>query len=885
MAISKLATAAVTSGQTTQVRVRTGNPGFCKIQPSILFATASSFIAPSAQHKQAYQAVLARLNSGRNDQLLVVGHTDDQGATSINDPLSDRRATASLAVLAGNTGAWETIFQAERDTAWTDANFRAMLGEVNQASPNDTEVARHRANTADGAALRATLFAAYFQNLLGSLAASPPLISTTPATLACGEKHVLGTGNNAPSRRAEFIFVRAGITSDIDCDHYPSWRTVCSAALNFRPFITLASPIVVVKKPHTNPARQQVTLRVNTAFTGSGTFTRSSVGIRFFDALVGGSEILFKNNDNVFASAQLVAGVSLFAEGAQASTTVDDVQLHLSLNVNGQQGQIASVTMTALGLTLDVALSRPAPATEPPVMAEADKISTGRFVQTPDPGNRHERAMIIVRQTQPAAFTGNLTLVPLNGQVRLFAAEVPVAGQAGLTSPQIIANSTIAPNGVRFFAEGFSASAAVRDTGFQLGVENLEPDGDRIPMTVIQLEFVNAPSTAAPAATFARIGLWDNAFRPDGTVFNEEAEANNFVGADSRRFFIRIRDISQQGKSRINAEWFATDGAGNGINIPTDKHITLLETAPNSAIFISRALMLVTDDDDHKQETHSGLAAGIPDGGLPRRQRNQSNHRIRRATMQGGVVIEFPNPGGATRNMRTSVPVFQRNPEQRRRLPLQIFVLRQGPAPAAAVIPVGAADPIWGRLRIARETYARLGILVETVVDPTFAANIVTVGGDSIVLIEPPAGVNPNNVTLADETVLGRNFPALALTIRVFFTGLLASGNRGESYPETNFSTQPQVAASFLNREAGPYSFAHEIGHILTDKSSLVNLGHYRQPLSPAGNRLQTNQNLMRGGTSVSEGVSESKRLWDAKDADNVNQFDTCRGSHFMRSI
>src|SRR5258708_7276462 len=59
------------------------------------------------------------------------------------------------------------------------------------------------------------------------------------------------------------------------------------------PVINLASPIVVVRKPHTNPARQIVTLITDGPFFRSGTVTRVGTAIHFFDAAVNGTEILF----------------------------------------------------------------------------------------------------------------------------------------------------------------------------------------------------------------------------------------------------------------------------------------------------------------------------------------------------------------------------------------------------------------------------------------------------------------------------------------------------------------------------------------------------------------------------------------------------------------
>src|SRR4029077_17884650 len=152
--------------------------------------------------------------------------------------------------------------------------------------------------------------------------------------------------------------------------------------------------------------------------------------------------------------------------------------------------------------------------------------------------------------------------------------------------------------------------------------------------------------------------------------------------------------------------------------------------------------------------------------------------------------------------------------------------------------------------------------------------------GHRVVLINAPAGANPLAVRFQptnDETKIRTAFPALPNTVRVFYPGgLPTQGNRGESWTDVDFAGQAQVGSSFVDGATyGPYTVAHEVGHLLTNKTGTVaaHTGHYVQPAAPAGNRLFTNQNLMRNGTSAAEGVNQSKRLWDAADADGVNQF------------
>jgi outer membrane protein OmpA-like peptidoglycan-associated protein len=274
----------------------------------------------------------------------------------------------------------------------------------------------------------------------------------------------------------------------------------------------LAAPAaVVVKKPNTNPARQAVTLGVSGSFSGTGTFTRTNDAIHFFDAAAGGNEILFDGTDNVFTSAQLLAGHQVFAEGARASAAVDDVTISLTLAVNGTPGLETARQMTSVELTLDIGLSRPSAGVDPPFMSAADKSSPGRPLQLQTPALEATRAIVVVRKPRPADFTGDLALDGGGGRLAVFTTETPAAGDVALGLPHLLPAASVAPGGDRFFVEGSAVSAAARDGVLQLGLAGVEPEGDHLAATVIQLEMAGAAAVAAPAMTAVRVGLWDDA--------------------------------------------------------------------------------------------------------------------------------------------------------------------------------------------------------------------------------------------------------------------------------------------------------------------------------------------------------------------------------------
>jgi hypothetical protein len=258
------------------------------------------------------------------------------------------------------------------------------------------------------------------------------------------------------------------------------------------PIIWIQTPIVLVKKSYTaKPTRQPVLLSTDQAFDGTGTFTViSGAGkIRFFSRDAGGSEI---NSGYVISGAALSLGTIVYAEGAKPSDSEKDVTLQLSLTP-GCKPVNPPVTskMTSLEVTLDICKSRKVRGVDPDLVP--DKIKKGRTVHV-QTGYHHGRAMVIIRKAKPETFSGKLSLSAINNKVRLFAMadEVAIAGQAVLADPFEVDNASITAPGVKLWAEGAGISNAIIDTGFKLGVKSVDPDGDRVAMTVVQFSQLKA---------------------------------------------------------------------------------------------------------------------------------------------------------------------------------------------------------------------------------------------------------------------------------------------------------------------------------------------------------------------------------------------------------
>lgn len=267
---------------------------------------------------------------------------------------------------------------------------------------------------------------------------------------------------------------------------------------------------VLVKKPHTNPARRAIHLSTSRPFAGHGTLTitQGSGQVRIFTTANGGTAVA---SGAQFAGAVLTPGVTVFAEGTNASTALNDVTLSLALSGGPNPiGPAATATMTAVAVTLDLADRRVSPAVAPAALSAAQKQNPGRFLNVQDAANRRRRGALIIHQATPAAFQGDLVVTPIDNRVRLFSAEDPSsAGQVALRSPHAIANNTLGGGPVRLFAEGANVSHDLRDTGFRLGLRDVDPDGDRVAITVVNVVLDVCQSRTAAAAAPAAMTAVD----------------------------------------------------------------------------------------------------------------------------------------------------------------------------------------------------------------------------------------------------------------------------------------------------------------------------------------------------------------------------------------
>ncbi len=270
--------------------------------------------------------------------------------------------------------------------------------------------------------------------------------------------------------------------------------------------VTPLKDIVLVKKRYTNPQRVQVVLKTDKPFDGAGLLTvNNPKNILLFPTAASKTPLTFNGTDNNFKGSQLDPtgpGVSLFAEGAVASATMRDfvMTLHLSGGTK-KPGPDAVARMTAIELILDICAPRvnattaPVPLPQAPAVAPAtppdDKFFLGRPVPIQDAAKIQERAMLMVQPVKTTGFSAlnrQLVLVRIGSNAATFTQETPSASDVVVAPRHTLFSTNTATT---FFVEGVTESASARDNTYQLGIDGLDGDGDRVSITVVHSEIVS----------------------------------------------------------------------------------------------------------------------------------------------------------------------------------------------------------------------------------------------------------------------------------------------------------------------------------------------------------------------------------------------------------
>lgn len=252
-------------------------------------------------------------------------------------------------------------------------------------------------------------------------------------------------------------------------------------------------------------------------------------------------------------------------------------------------------------------------------------------------------------------------------------------------------------------------------------------DGNTSEFTNGLLEFVNDTGAAHVVdmsdlrAQFLRIGRWGGDIAGGGldgynpaaphAVLNGPAAAPwaNTIDRDPHRFHLRFRidrlnrDPAAQEDARMLIGTFTPLGALMLV-LPDDDftEVRLQETGPNTGIFVSRSQMLTgpdlpvetftdgngdghwnapepfvdadgngaytTDNPDDDFQFHDGFAGPVMD--------DAAGDRTHRTNVDGWVWVRYQQANAANPQWMNA-PVFQRNPETRHRIDVQIYVFNE----------------------------------------------------------------------------------------------------------------------------------------------------------------------------------------------------------------
>jgi hypothetical protein len=552
----------------------------CAMVKGVNFEFDKSFVRPSVVDD--LDKLENTVNSFPSAKILVFGHTDPVGSDDYNKRLSERRAKSIYAFITNQPDIWEDLYNQENWGLKSTQTILKDLGGAYDPGPVDgingpqTRTAvenfqRDNGLSVDGVAgpnTRRKLYEAYMTGLHDIEIEDSRFMD--PKHMGCSEFNPVAPAStatdttvrnaeNEPNRRVTFFLFNEGRLPVIPCRHgnlspcqkriatplprhkdtfkcsfYDSLAKNCPGEGGKEiPIIPMVTPIitpgraiaVLVKKDHTTPQRQRIVLSVDNNMTGgNGTLTASPAKVKFFDAPTEGNEILLDGTANVFSHTQINGGITLYIEGTTVSDTKEDIEIRFTVSPSAQTaGPAASVKVTAVEITLDIYKTRTVKDQDPDPIEADKKFTEGRFIHEQDASNHHGRAMVKLHRAKPKDFDGVIDVAPLDAKVELFAAETGGAALNAITHQNTTINET---TGVILWAQGKTVSGALRDTGVRSGLHDIDPEGDKVAVTVVKFTRIEAKIKPTPANT-ARAGIAAPAIHTYTTTSMDESFDTN----------------------------------------------------------------------------------------------------------------------------------------------------------------------------------------------------------------------------------------------------------------------------------------------------------------------------------------------------------------------
>lgn len=416
------------------------------------------------------------------------------------------------------------------------------------------------------------------------------------------------------------------------------------------------------------------------------------------------------------------------------------------------------------------------------------------------------------------------------------------------------------------------------------------PDGNQDVLIVKIL--IPQPNNPALLKTYDQntdsigFGLFDNAF--DAAKPNNPAVAYNdtsnglkadFIDNESHRFYIEITDsLIDPGTSTIEVDWLTTFGDRVMLyDLTPYPKLTLYRDTTNEHTFRSKALLLVHEEVDLDI---------VVDG----KHKGEADFRMRLAGMFAYIKIRHN-----LRLLSFTFPIF--NQKDLHQIPVNIFTLRD-----SSNNPVATADAVGTSIAKLQDVYDNVGVLFNAGSEYQFGGNTLaqtsptpTVSKRNIDYkvneITLPSTINISALKQADLVAIANLLPPAPNKLRIFIVDKFDPSFLAANVIALgcNKSYAAAIAPNLVNclfvkstatGSGFPYTIAHEIGHILMDKMDYLsshslpvpttNSNHHYNSNNP---KLPNNQDLMNPFTVSQVSVFSSKRIWNAPDADNYNQY------------
>jgi hypothetical protein len=471
---------------------------------------------------------------------------------------------------------------------------------------------------------------------------------------------------------------------------------------------------------------------------------------------------------------------------------------------------------------------------------------------------------------------------------------------------QIAMPATYAANAIpkSVTLEGTSASLTYLTAEFVTTQGNVKLNPAKLPIDTIELAIMldtNGDFRASPGdieSLYVQLGLWDFAFRVNAdangaanTLYDEQDDPNNFVGRDSHRFYYWLNDPAantDNGKIEeiplANLQWYTRKpDKVTDEDHPANAGITLTETLPGSGVFVSKALMLVSDQVDTNEPTDTGLPAHPGKSGP-----GVANHRTRRVDGIDDLMVaayQSQLPGASPHLLLT--PTFSRTNDMlsnRRTLSVHIFNFSDTNK-GVAKTPQPTIDVM---MKEFSRRFAPLGIRINIigndVIDLPMGSPInlnMVAGFMSVLDGAVPCGtrVTASGDQLALIGLIRAVDPASKVNENVYYIAVVPNlaANRGESFPDGY--EKPGVMEknfTFLSGAAMQMDYvpAHEAAHMLVNETMTNAEANAMAPgWTPGGHfggasaALQQRFNVMEpGGTSAPPGPradNETRRFWN----------------------